>query len=955
MFALNEELAQWEAELPSLHGLARLQRLGALSWHLRQRDPAMAQAMAREAAPLLASLAPQQRATWSARFKLVDAEASWLAGALDQARAEAEAALALFGEQGHDYDHDNAAGRADSHWLLAWIGQDRGDSEASDAELAQAAVYARAAGDAARIDIIDAAAALITVLGNLQTAYARWGQRFTGELDGLHPAVAGWIGDYFGTSAFQASEFGRAIRHLMLTYEAAIATGQRRRAIIVATNIGNAFTSLNAHDAALEWMQRGLDLARPTGWPMSVGPALMQAAETLRQLGQREAAQGLLREALQTLAPLRGSRAYALALEYQGDLALDLGNYSAALDSFTRLEERGHALNQSDFQSSARRGQAHALSHLDRPDEALCVAEAALALARENGDAYNQIAALNVLAAIHARHALPAPAPLDAPTAVLHYLEAALRLAATIDGYSVPVPLLDAAAREYAAHGDHAQAYAVALRAGAARDQTYSQQAANRAIAMQVQHQTERAQTEGEHHRQLAAAEAQRAEVLQQTSATLAHLSAIGQEITAHLDAAAVFRALDRHVHGLLDATHFAIFLLEPDGRHLRCTFGIEAGQTLPPLRLSVDDPSASSARCVRERREILLELSGSECRPNLIPGTLPTLTLLFAPLLIGERVLGVMTAQSLLPNAYGERERLIFRTLCAYGAIALDNASAYRQVAATLKTLSATQAQLLEKNLELEQAYKALEEVSLTDQLTGLRNRRYFLQHVDADIAMSLRRYDEPRRADAANTDTETDAAADKDLVFFMVDLDHFKEVNDVHGHAAGDSVLVQMQERLREVFRESDYLIRWGGEEFLVLARATRRDEAKAVAERMRAAVADRPFVLPDGAPLAKTCSIGFACFPFVPAQPRLLSWSQVVELADQGLYIAKRSGRNAWAALYSTETARTDGLFPRLMRELDLAVAGGEVRIVSNLSEPLTLDGERRRHGLASDLER
>src|SRR5471032_1688971 len=481
MFALNEELAQWEAELPSLHGLARLQRLGALSWHLRQRDPAMAQAMAREAAPLLAS---QQRATWSARFKLVDAEASWLAGALDQARAEAEAALALFGEQGHDYDHDNAAGRADSHWLLAWIGQDRADSEASDAELAQAAVYARAAGDAARIDIIDAAAALITVLGNLQTAYARWGQRFTGELDGLHPAVAGWIGDYFGTSAFQASEFGRAIRHLMLTYEAAIATGQRRRAIIVATNIGNAFTSLNAHDAALEWMQRGLDLARPTGWPMSVGPALMQAAETLRQLGQREAAQGLLREALQTLAPLRGSRAYALALEYQGDLALDLGNYSAALDSFTRLEERGHALNQSDFQSSARRGQAHALSHLDRPGEALCVAEGALALARENGDAYNQIAALNVLAAIHARHALPAPAPLDAPTAVLHYLEAALRLAATIDGYSVPVALLDAAAREYAAHGDHAQAYAIALRAGAARDQTYSQQAANRAIAM---------------------------------------------------------------------------------------------------------------------------------------------------------------------------------------------------------------------------------------------------------------------------------------------------------------------------------------------------------------------------------------------------------------------------------------------------------------------------------------
>ena len=76
-----------------------------------------------------------------------------------------------------------------------------------------------------------------------------------------------------------------------------------------------------------------------------------------------------------------------------------------------------------------------------------------------------------------------------------------------------------------------------------------------------------------------------------------------------------------------------------------------------------------------------------------------------------------------------GERERLIFRTLCAYGAIALDNARAYRQVAAT-------QQQLLEKNLELEQAYKALEEVSLTDQLTGLRNRRFFLQNTATNLA---------------------------------------------------------------------------------------------------------------------------------------------------------------------------------------------------------------------------
>ncbi|SFU94706.1 sensor domain-containing diguanylate cyclase [Pseudoduganella namucuonensis] len=935
MFALDEALARWDLELPSLQGAARLARLAELAWHLRQRDVARARALGLEAAALMPPAPPgEDGPPLAARFALIEAEAQWLAGRLDQAQALAAQALLAFERQG------DALGRADAHWLQAWIATDRGDSAVSDGELAIASADARAGGDLVRADVIDAAAALFCVFRNLQEANARWGQRF-GDVADAHPAVAGWVADYHGVSAFQAADFGRAVGQLMLAFEAAMATGQLRRAINIATNIGNGFTSLNAHDAALEWMQRALALARPTGWPMSVGLCLMQTSETLRHLGQREAAKELLAEALRTLEPLSGSRAYAVALEYQGDLCLDLGDAAGALRSFTLLRERGEQLGQSDFKSGARRGQAHALSQQDRAEEALAAALSALRLARDVDDVYNQIAALRVLAQIHSRHALPAPPDMAAPNPVLHYLQQAMTVAATLDGYPVPAALLDAAAREYAATGDHARAYAIALQACAVRDQTHSQEATNRAIAMQVQYQTERAQTEGEHHRQLAAAEAERAEVLQSTNATLAHLSAIGQEITAHLDAAAVFRALDRHVHGLLDATHFSIFLLEPDGGTLRCAFGVEAGFMLPATRFALDDPKANSSRCVRERREIMIELEEDGDTPALIPGTLQTLSLLFAPLRVGERVLGAMTVQSLHAHAYGERELLIFRTLCAYGAIALDNASAYRQVAAT-------QAQLLEKNVELERAYKALEEVSLTDQLTGLRNRRFFLQHVDGDVAMALRRYDYPMLQDA-----DRDACTDKDLVFFMVDLDHFKEVNDRYGHAAGDAVLVQVQERLREVFRESDHLIRWGGEEFLVLARATDREEAKVVAERVRRAVANRDFQLPDGTTLSKTCSIGFACFPFLPLQPRLLSWSQVVELADLGLYIAKHSGRNAWAALYGTETTRAEGLFQRMTQQLERTVAGGEVRVVTNLVHPPMLRGERRRVGLSSDL--
>ena len=926
LFALDDDVALWETELVSLHGRDRLEHVATLAWHLRQRDPGRARLLAHDVRPLMLLLNSNERGLVEARFMLIEAEAKWLYGQLTAARTLVDQARREFERQG------DQAGCADAHWIGAWIEVDRGNADGSDAELAAAAEAARCAGDQVRIDVFDAAAALFAVFCDLHMAEARWGKRFDVSDELQHPAVIGWIMDYIGTSAFQASDFGRAISVLMRAYDAARATGQVRRAINIATNIGNGFTSLNAHHAALEWMQRGLDLARPTGWPMSVGLGQMQTAETLRHLGQRDAAIELLGEALLTLAPLSGSRAFAIALEYQGDLALDGGDYLGALESFARLEQRGEALHQADFQSGARRGQAHALSNLNRPLEALARADSALALAREHGDAYNQIAALKVLAQIHARHVVPAPEPMTARSGALHYLQQAIDVAATIDGYTMPGDLLDAVAREYANVGDYALAYQVALDAGAARDKTHSQEATNRAVAMQVQYQTERAKTEGEHHRQLAASEAMRAEVLQQNSATLEHLSAIGQEITTHLEATAVFRALDRHVHGLLDSTHFSIFLIEPDGATLTCAFGVEAGKALPKASLSLSDPHANSSRCVRERREILVEVDANDCTPNLIPGTLPTLSLLFAPLLIGDRVMGAMTVQSLIARAYGERERLIFRTLCAYGAIALDNASAYRQVAATLKTLSATQAQLVEKNLELERAYRALEDVSLTDQLTGLRNRRFFLQHVDADVGMSLRRYDDPLH----NHEPEHANSPGKDLVFFMIDLDHFKEVNDRYGHAAGDAILVQMQERLREVFRETDYLIRWGGEEFLVLARATHRDDAKLVAERIRRAVADRRFVLPDGTELARTCSIGFACFPFVQAEPRLLSWSEVVELADQGLYLVKRSGRNAWAAIYSTGKTVYEDLFPRLIHQLDVALADGEATLVTNVEQ-------------------
>ncbi|MDE2275338.1 MAG: diguanylate cyclase, partial [Burkholderiales bacterium] len=198
-----------------------------------------------------------------------------------------------------------------------------------------------------------------------------------------------------------------------------------------------------------------------------------------------------------------------------------------------------------------------------------------------------------------------------------------------------------------------------------------------------------------------------------------------------------------------------------------------------------------------------------------------------------------------------------------------------------------------------LQRESTALAEASLTDPLTGLRNRRFLAQHIERETAAVVQRYAGTGQHPAAPLDGA-------DLVFFLVDIDEFKQVNDLHGHAAGDAVIAQMRARLGEVFRDSDYLVRWGGEEFLVVARHASRRHAPELAERARAAVADRPFELGDGRPLSRTCSVGFCCFPVAPSEPGALDWSETVRLADAALYAVKHHGRNGWLGVVA---ARAD----------------------------------------------
>lgn len=694
IFVTNDEVAKWEDALGTLHGVERITLLVRLAWHLRQRDTRRALNMADEAEILLTHLAhsevtialtTREISLYQTRLLLVRGEARWLFSELDLAQQLAQSALSEFtrleGAKGEQ-------GCADAHYLLACVSMYRGDIPIVESELTQAIRNAENGNDPIREISAQSFLAVQTALRNLPLAIQQWGNRFHANVNTDNPIIATCHFDFLTYTSTLSSNFGRGAEFGMHVYELALETGQIRRAINAAINVGDAFNSLNDHQAALQWMQVGHDLAKKTGWPISIGSCLIYMAETLRRLSRLDAAKELLEDAIPLLYSSVGARLHMVALRYLGDLSLDRCEYHAALNCFRELQELADKKNQLDFRIGSRRGHAHALSFLGKPEEALAIADEALLLASQSTDIYRQIDVLRVLAAIHLRHDLPEPAVMSSAaniaSAPLYYLQQAQETAASISGYTLPGELLEEMADAQAAVNNYQEAFRLSRLAIAAREKIHNQEATNRATAMQLNHQTERMRAEGEHLRQLANGEAERAEVLQQTGAVLERLGAIGQEITASLDADAVFQTLNRHVHGLLHVTAFVIYIMDADQQSLTSTFGMENGVPIEMDVLLMASTGSRSVQCIKERREILIEFSPDEEILGLIPGTERVLSMLFAPLIIGKKVLGAMTIQSSEYRAYGERERMIFRSLCAYGAIALGNADAYLRLKET-------------------------------------------------------------------------------------------------------------------------------------------------------------------------------------------------------------------------------------------------------------------------------
>ncbi len=201
------------------------------------------------------------------------------------------------------------------------------------------------------------------------------------------------------------------------------------------------------------------------------------------------------------------------------------------------------------------------------------------------------------------------------------------------------------------------------------------------------------------------------------------------------------------------------------------------------------------------------------------------------------------------------------------------------------LATVGLLLSRMRRSNAELSSTNAQLQVASERDPLTGLANRR----HVHA----VMRR--EHGEAFAGS--------------LLLMDIDHFKRINDRHGHAAGDAVLVEIAQRVRSTVRDVDLVARWGGEEFLLLLPGLDADGAEALAQRLLQAVAGAP-VAHAARRIAVSASIGFASYPLAGDGAHTDRWAAAVDLVDAAMYLAKSQGRNRACGVRALPGGPLDG---------------------------------------------
>ena len=321
-------------------------------------------------------------------------------------------------------------------------------------------------------------------------------------------------------------------------------------------------------------------------------------------------------------------------------------------------------------------------------------------------------------------------------------------------------------------------------------------------------------------------------------------LFGLGQSISSTLQVQELFDSLTHVVGEKLGYRHFVVLLLDPINNVLvvKATHGFDENEEIRGMVFKLGEGVAGE--CARIGEQILIPDTRKDSRYLHYKGKRSADgALLCIPMKVKDRVVGVLAWERTTLEGFTESEILFLQAIANASGVAIENA----------------------------QLYERTRELSATDELTRVANRRAFHERLDHEL----------RRADRFH----------RNVSVLMIDIDYFKRFNDTHGHLHGDTVLAKAASIFKENVREVDLVSRYGGEEFVIILPDADKVEAAAVAEKLRSRVSKTRFPLADTQPNGKlTISVGVASYPSDAADGETL-----LDSADFALYRAKEGGRN------------------------------------------------------------
>lgn len=327
-------------------------------------------------------------------------------------------------------------------------------------------------------------------------------------------------------------------------------------------------------------------------------------------------------------------------------------------------------------------------------------------------------------------------------------------------------------------------------------------------------------------------------------------LSTIGQRIISNLDISSIIHIINEEINKMIDVDYFGIAVHDHDND--QSAYYFIKDYILVSKTVKCDPENTLGGYCIKNKEDIIIGNEKTEYRKYI--HTKPNeferfededkkiSSIIYTPMIINEKVVGLMTVQSEKENFYGKDELNILKILANYTAIAVENAK----------------------------IYKKIEDIATYDYLTKFLSKLEILKIGDK----VYKKY------------------KDSKLKFsvIMMDLDNYKTVNDTYGHIYGDKALGLVAETISKCIRNTDYIGRFGGDEFLLICSYAGLKEASEVAERIRTTIENNSFVLDDGVNIRLTVSLGVhECYEGDK------SFTDVVKRADECLYIAKESSKN------------------------------------------------------------